>query len=292
MHVTHRIQAIGLTSILVILLMKTVSGEWHWLRGGQLEAAFVVDRGIRLEVLREPGGKNLLREDDSPYRGMKTWVMMPSDIVGIRDMLSEEPAAVLFKDDGEIRMETKEPNPWGLHLEWVARLDPVEGELHLLQRIHNRGSGRLYLGLWTIAAVAPDTVLRIPFDRSPTLGQEHPNQIAVFPYTDLGDARIKTSRKDLQVQIRRGVEAGGIKLGLVQPEGRVQVIRGGSLFEMQSPYESDALYPEGGMNVTVYASGGASENVFGEAEIMGPLQMLEPGETMELPLVVRLGSVD
>lgn len=262
--------------------------DLHWLKNEHLEAAFSVNDGLRLAVLGKPGGENILRKSSEPVRGLKTWVMMPSDIIGIRDMLSEEAAELTSSDDSAIRMTTSAPNNWGLVLEWVATLAASGEELQLIQRVHNHGEDVLYLGLWSIAAFPEGTCLKIPFDRAPSLAKDHPNQIAVFPYTDLGDSRIRNTREELQVDIRKGGETESIKLGIVQPQGRVQAARNGQVMQMRSSYHPDALYPEGGMNATVYAAPANGERLFGEAEVMGPLQLLEPGEAMDLVLSIWL----
>lgn len=248
MLIRHCIAFMGTT----LLGALTMSGDaLHWLKNEHLEAAFSVEEGMRLAVFQKPDGENIFKESDDPCRGLKTWIMMPSDIIGIRDMLSEETAEVTSSDDTTIRMTTLTPNKWGLALEWAATLEASGESVQLIQRVHNRSEDVLHLGLWSIGAFSPGTVLSMPYDRSPSLGKNHPNQVAVFPYTDFGDSRIRNTRENLQVQLWTGDETGSIKLGIVQPQGRVQAIRDGQVFEMQSPCHADALYPEGGMIVTV-----------------------------------------
>jgi hypothetical protein len=267
-----------------------MSVDHHWLRNDHLEAAFSTESGMRLAVLRQPGKANVLREDDGPCRGLKTWVMMPSDVAAFRDMLSEEAADVRSHEGTKLRMESKAPNRWGLVLEWIAGLEDSAPEMQVIQRIHNRGQETLYLGIWSIAAFSEDTRLRIPFARSDSLLADHPNQIAVFPYTNMGDSRIHSTPDFLQVKIRKGSEGQSIKLGLVQSEGRVLALGSDTVMEMSAPYHADALYPEGGMNVSVYASPADPAGIFGEAEVMGPLQLLEPGESVALSLRIRLAE--
>jgi hypothetical protein len=262
----------------------------YWLRNDHLEAAFSAENGMRLGIIRTPGSDNLLKTCDGPCRGLKTWVMMPSDIPALRDMLSEEAADILSHDETEIRMESRQPNRWGLVLEWVARLEDTGSEIQLIQRIHNRGQETHTIGIWSIAAFSQNTRLRIPFVRPASLSLDHPNRISVFTYTNLGDGRILSTPEFLEVNLMRGSQSESIKLGLVQPEGRVQAFRGNQFLEMSAPYEVGALYPEGGANVTVYACPADQADIFGEAEVMGPLQLLEPGKSMELPVRVRVGN--
>jgi hypothetical protein len=216
--------------------------------------------------------------------------MMPSDIAGVRDMLSEEAAEVGSLDRYEIRMHTLKPNRWGLVLEWVARLEDTVPGIRLIQRIHNRGRETHTLGIWSIAAFSQDTRLRIPFRRSASLSLDHPNEVSVFPYTNLGDGRIRSTREFLEVRLLSGSQPQSIKLGMVQPDGRVQALRQNQVLEMSAPYEVGAQYPEGGANVTVYACPADQPEIFGEAEVVGPLQLLAPGESVQLSIRIRVGE--
>jgi hypothetical protein len=262
----------------------------YWLRNHHLEAAFSVENGMRLAIIRTPGSENILRACDGPCRGLKTWVMMPSDIAALRDMLSEEASEVGALDPSEIRMQTFEPNRWGLVLEWVARLEDTGPEIQLTQRIHNHGQETHYLGIWSIAAFSQDTRIRIPFGRPASLSLDHPNRIAVFPYTNIGDGRILSTPEFIEVNLLRGSQSESIKLGMVQSKGRVLALRENQVLEMSAPYEVGTQYPEGGSNVTVFSCPADQADIFGEAEVMGPLQLLEPGASMEFQIRVRLGN--
>lgn len=282
------------TRALVILILPclsclSLSGEAiHWLKNGQLEAGFSWDKGIRLSVLRAPGGVSLLRETDDSLHGLKTWVMAPLELMESRDMLSEEPAALEVVSDHRIRMRTLAPNAWGLVLEWEVELDATEPRLTIIHRIHNTAELHRQVGIWSVAALSPDTQIRVPFVRSKAVPRGYPNNVAVFPFTDLQDGRISSTEQFLQLDIREGREAGPVKLGLVQPEGRVQVRRGEWLLEFTAPYLPDALYPEGGSNVTLYTSPATSPTTMGEVEHMGPLEIVSPDGSIEFPVSIRL----
>ncbi|MGC9449924.1 MAG: hypothetical protein ACP5I4_00635 [Oceanipulchritudo sp.] len=260
----------------------------YWLKNDHLEAGFTWKKGIRLADLRVPGGENLLRETDDPYHGLKTWVMAPSDIIALRDMLSGQPASMEFVSEREIRLKTLNPNEWGLVLEWVVTLEEDRPAITILQRIHNEGEVHRYVGIWSLAAFPADCVFRIPFARSPHVPRDFPNNIAVFPWTDIGDTRISSTREYLQLEIREGQEDGNVKLGLVQPQGRIDVLKQGIVLEFTAPYDPDAEYPEGGSNVTIYASPANRPTTMGEVEHMGPLEVLAPGKAMELPVRMTL----
>ena len=261
----------------------------YWLKNNQLEAGFTWEKGIRLANLRLPGGENLLRETDDPNHGLKTWVMAPSDMVAFRAMLSEQPASMEVVSELEIRLKILQPNEWGLVLEWVVTLDADQPSMTILQRIHNEGDTERFLGIWSLAAFPADCTFRVPFVRSSHIPRDFPNAIAVFPWTDIGDGRISSTREYLQLEIREGEEDGNVKLGLVQPQGRIDVLTQGLLLEFTAPHAADAEYPERGSNVTIYASPANRPDTMGEVENMGPLEVLAPGKSMELPVRIRIG---
>jgi hypothetical protein len=275
-------------SFLVRVAIPAHAGEMHWLKNDYLEAGFTCENGIRLSVLRVPGGGNLLRETDDPYHGLKTWVMAPSDLLATRAMLSEEAAVFEALGDQEIRLKTVQPNEWDLVLEWVVTLEENSPCLTVLQRIHNVGDTRRYLGIWSLGAFPVDSIFQVPFARSKHLPKDFPNNIAVFPWTDIGDTRISSTREYLQLDVREGDEDGNVKLGLVQPDGCIIVRRDDIQLEFTAPYDPLADYPEGGSNVTIYASPANRPTTMGEVEHMGPLELLAPGESIELPVKISL----
>ena len=275
-------------ALLVLAANASAAEETHWLKNDHIEAGFTWKDGIRLSVLRAPGGENLLRESNDPYHGLRTWVMAPTDLEALRGMLSEQPAALEVVDARTIRLRTIELNEWGLRLEWEARIDDTSPELTIRQRIMNEGDTHRYIGVWSIVLFAQGTTFRIPFERSAAVPRGNPNVVAVFPYTNLADARISSTEAQLRLEIREGPETGAVKLGLGEMDGRILVERGGAVLEMTSPYLPDAIYPEGGWNVTVFASPANRPDPAGEAEHMGPLQLLGLKESADLLLTVRL----
>jgi hypothetical protein len=259
-----------------------------WLKNSSLEAGFSAESGIRLEVLRAPSGENLLRESSSPGRGLKTWIMTPSEDLQLRDLLSETPGTVERLSNTELRILASSDNRLGLNLEWLVHLGDREPLLEIVHRVHHNGDTPLHIGIWSLIAVAPETVLRVPFSRSPNLPRNSPNDIAVFPFTNLADTRIHSSPESLTVSIRQGVEDGSLKLGLVQWDGRLLVERGAIVLESSVPYDPAALYPEGGSNITLYASPANRPDTMGEGEHVGPLRILKPGQSIEMRQTLRL----
>lgn len=279
-----------LTGLLIIMSSSVFAedSELHWLKNASLEAGFSVDKGIRLEVLRERGGDNFLRSADAPTRGVKTWIMTPAEDLKLRDLVSECPGMVESGYSDDLILKASCENVLGLELEWRVRLNPEKPVLEIVHVLHHHGNLPLHVAAWGLIAVGPGTVLEVPFSRSPNVPITFPNDIAVFPFTTLPDGRISSDKEALRLDIREGTEDGNIKLGLVQRNGLLLIKRGGRVLESRVAYDPAADYPEGGSNITLYASPADSPSPMGEGEHVGPLRILKPGESLELRQTLRV----
>lgn len=264
------------------------AAEIHWLKNDQIEAGFTWKDGIRLSVLKVPGGAGLLRETDDPYHGLKTWLMFPSEILALRALLSEEPASMEVISTNSIRMLSSGKNDLGLQLEWIVTIHPEKPEIQVLHRIHNLRDIPVQAGIWTIATLASDTTVEIPFSRSSSIPGNFPNDLAVFPFTRLPDTRIRTTEESFFLDIRSGSDSSALKFGLVQREGLLFVDTAGHRIEFKVPYDPAALYPEGGSNTTVFTTPADSKTIMGEAEQLGPLQLIEAEDFIEFPQTIRV----
>lgn len=206
----------------------------------------------------------------------------------VRAMLSEVRGELEVIDRYTVELRTVEETAWGLGLEWRVELARTAPELRIVQRVSNRGTERRYVGIWSLAVFTEGTTLTIPYERTASVPAGYPHAVYVFPWMNLADGRIASDAEGVRLQLRRGPEAGPVKLGLVQKAGRYYAERGGVRWEFTAPYESDALYPEGGANVTVYASPANGVEIMGEGEVMGPLVILDPGQTTTLTQTVRV----
>jgi len=264
----------------------------HWLKTAHLEAGFSTTDGLRLSVLRLPGEANILREHPSPYSGLKTWLMSPHDLPGKRDVLSELPANGEQLDPHTLHFTTGTEESAGLRLEWVAVIDPDEAELTLTQRVHNEGTEAVYAGLWTLLAFDTGITIEIPFDERPYTPGGFPRPVHIFPWSNIGDDRISSDTEAFFLRIEKGDHPQSFKAGMVSHSGKFKVHGFGQVLESTVPYEPTAQYPEGGSNITVYASPGNRDVLMGEGEHMGPLVYLDPGKSMELVQALRMHEAD
>ena len=227
---------------------------------------------------------------DSGTRGIKTWVMAPHDIGGVRDMLSEIPAQLEADGDHSLRLWTEPESRHGLWLEWEVRARPDEPVLEITHRIHNTGAEPFHGGIWILAAYEPRTLIEVPFDPRPHIPGNHPHPVYIWPWSDIGDDRIASNDTGFLLDIRRGPYPASFKAGLVIHHGSFRATHAGQAMKSTVAYDPTAHYPEGGANITVYASPGNSDGAMGEGEHVGPLVWLEPEASMEQHQVIRIGS--
>ena len=272
----------------LLSLCSAASAAEITLQNAVSEARFTYEDGIRLSSFRLAGEPNVLREGPAATRGVKTWIMAPADLVPVRDTLSEAPAQAEPLSPTAVRLWMPEPNASGLRLEWVAVLDAAEAQLTVTHRVHLEAGPPRHLSVWALAAFDTETVITAPFPRSSAFPATYPVPIHFFRWTNLGDPRLRMTREALVVDLQLRVPAANLKFGLVQPQGVLEAHRGATRARFQVDYDPLGTYPEGGGNLTVFASANPNGRGFGEVEHMSPLFLLKPQETAELVQEIRL----
>jgi hypothetical protein len=102
-----------------------------------------------------------------------------------------------------------------------------------------------------------------------------PNQFWVlWPYTDLSDPRWNLGTRFVTLTQKPQTEP--TKLGILHRSGGVGYLNGGTLFIKSFGYHEGQRYPDGGVNYETFTNGDMLE-----MESLGPLQTLEPGQSVE-----------
>ncbi len=102
-------------------------------------------------------------------------------------------------------------------------------------------------------------------------GPQADRSLVLWPYTDLGDPRIRLSRDEVHVDAARNGSA--LKLGAAPSEGRVGYRLGNHHFEKRIDVDPDATYADRGAAVQVFVC-----DEFCELETLGLLEVVPPGE--------------
>jgi hypothetical protein len=145
------------------------------------------------------------------------------------------------------------------------------GRVTVRHTLVNQGLWPVQLAPWALSVMAPGGVGIIPQPTSHHPDNLLPNRtLTLWPYTDMGDPRIRWGKK--YITVRQDVNAGPIKIGLNVDDGWLAYLNRGMLFVKHFDYQPCAIYPDGGCSVEMYTN----ERML-EAETLGPLSVVEPG---------------
>ena len=148
--------------------------------------------------------------------------------------------------------------------------------VRLVHRIINTGSAPQKVAPWALSVMIGGGTAILPL---PVRGKHPeallPNQVlALWPYTDLADPRIKFGTRSILVAQRP--DSNPLKLGLLSVDGWAAYAVGEFLFVKRFPYKPRRTYPDMGVNTELWTNSGILE-----LESLGPLGKLAPGRKAE-----------
>ncbi len=98
-------------------------------------------------------------------------------------------------------------------------------------------------------------------------------QLTIWPYTRIADPRLVLADDIILVAARPDLPA--LKIGYYNPHGWMAYYIDGILFKKSFDVHPGAGYPDGGCNTETYCN-----DQFLELETLGPLALVQPGETV------------
>jgi hypothetical protein len=260
-------------------------GGWHRnlrLTNGSVELIITLEVGPRILRFGFIGERNIFKEFEEELGGNGEGLFKLRG--GHRLWVSPEYDHCYDPDNSPVELEELDPlhvrvwsaeesHGWqrGLEIRLEADKDSVE-VTHLL-----KGTGPVAFPVspWALSVLAAGGTAVIP---QPDLGSHDtdllPNRtVVLWSYTDLFDSRFNWGRPNLTVaQTRNGMPT---KLGLLHTGGWVGYYLDEFLFAKSIAYNPGATYPDRGVNFEMFT------NWFMlELESLGPLQTLEPGQTI------------
>jgi hypothetical protein len=168
-----------------------------------------------------------------------------------------------------------------LQKEIEVRLDGTGTHVSIAHRIRNLGREATELAPWALSVMAGGgrAILPLP-PRAPVAKDKllPEGVFALWSYTDLADPRWKIGTKYIQLR-QENNPAYNFKEqmgGIFNPFGWGAYFRQGHLFVKKAEVHKGSKYPDFGCNFEVY-----TDQFSLELETLGPLQTLEPGQTVE-----------
>lgn len=257
-----------------------------WIRNAQVEAFVTAEERIRVLALRLLGGENLLSSTGAVTDGLRCWVMTPTDDEDERDDLACL-AGRIEPGDGRLRVTTPASAKLGLTLTWNVCVDPDEPAVTIDHVISNPGEAARVLAVWPVIGIAPGARLVLPFSQVGERAQDA-RVLYHYPWSTLQDSRISAGSDHIQLEIRADDAPAHIKFGVFQRSGSGAAVVGNSVLVSHTALEPGGTYPEGGPNLTVYASPAQNGQAVGELENVGALHLLEAGGSVALRQVLAV----
>lgn len=253
----------------------------YWIRNARLEAFVTAQKRIRILVLRRLGRENLLSSTGAVTDGLRCWLMTPADEEHERDDLASCTGLIEPRDD-HLHVETPGSPTLGLTLTWTVSIDAETPTITVDHVVTNRSEAVREIAVWSVIGIGPGARLVLPFSQA---GERASDARALyhFPWSALQDPRISAGADYVQLEIRDDETAAAhIKFGVRQALGSGAALIGDSVLVSHTPLEPDLPYPEGGPNLTVYASPAVNGRAVGELENVGALHLLRPGHSVAL----------
>jgi hypothetical protein len=251
----------------------------------KIELVATLDCGPRIIHLAVPGGPNVFKQyaDQMGKAGEAAWQIRGGHRLWFAP---EDPVATYFPDNGPVQAEELprgirlRPAPEtanGIQKEIDITIDKKRPRVRLRHRILNIGQNPVKLAPWALTVMAPGgtMILGLP-PRGSHPKDLLPNQtITLWPYTDLGDARLKCGTR--AILLRQDTAATKPeKFGILTPEGWAAYAVAGCLFVKRFPCKARKTYPDMGCNAEFFTNADMLE-----VESLGPLVYLKPGRQVE-----------
>ncbi len=248
-----------------------------------LELECLATAGPRIVGLRYKGSANLLADVSenklaTPYGdyrylgGHRLWyapeAMPRSYIPDGEGLLVSELA------DGLVLQGSVEPGT-GIRKGLEIHLDPDEARVTLSHTVRNEGMWEVELAPWAItmfrlggAAILPCRAESV--DLQALLPDRH---LSLWPYTDVGDPRLKLENDFVVVRPRPGLSL--FKIGTFNTRGWTAYWLENVLFRKTYAVQPGSRYPDNGCNAEIYC-----DSHLIELESLSPLHRLAPGDSV------------
>ena len=250
-----------------------------------VEVIVTTDIGPRVIAYRFIGDENILAElgpdvvvstelgDWHPWGGHRLWHAPEAKPRSYSPDNNPIEAEVVGGDS--IRLTQPVEPSTSIQKEMLVQLDPVDSRVTILHKLMNLGHSEVKLSPWALTIMNGGGMTIFPNEpfipHTEKLLPARP--MTLWHYTDLSDPRWTFGKKFVRLQSDPNLEHPQ-KIGVANKQGWGAYLRGKTLFVKRFPYVEDADYPDHGCNFETYTAGS-----FIEVESLGPLVLLEPGQS-------------
>ncbi len=254
------------------------------LANNRIEVIATADVGPRIIHLSVPGGENILGvmpeqagltggDEWRIYGGHRLWHAPEAKP---RSYYPDNAPVDVQIDGRTLRLIPPLETTTGIQKEIALTLIGDEPHLEVRHVLENRGLWPVELAPWALTVLGLGGLAILPQSQWVPPDGLLPNRVLVlWPYTDLRDPRVVWGTG--YVLLRQDPDtAQPFKVGLNATAGWAAYYRQNLLFVKCFDYDPDAFYPDNGCSVESYTN-----DRFLELETLGPLELLEPGDSVE-----------
>ncbi len=256
------------------------------LSNGDVELAVSTGMGPRVLRYGFVGGANFFKEMSASeerrltgdqgwrvYGGHRIWVGPESPSYTYTPD-NDPPAITRGKDS--IRA-TSPVDAAGIEKEIEARLAPSGSRATIIHRLTNRSVWPLRYAAWTLSMMAPGGAAIAPFPERGTHPEDLPpsNPLVMWAFTNWTDPRWSLLEKYLVLR-QDPARPSPEKAGLFRPLTAAAYALGDDVFVKTCQAEPGREYPDMGSSLELFAN-----DMFLEIETLGPIEAVEPGQTVE-----------
>lgn len=255
------------------------------LSNGQIELVATLDVGPRVIRFGFVNGPNVMKEftDQMGGSGEAEWMIRGGHRLWHAPeakprtyALDNSPVPHEVLGDYGVRLMQAPEQANGIQKEMEITMAAEENLVTLSHRLTNTGPWEIVLAPWalTVMDAGGIAIVPLPPKRSHTevLVPEFP--LVIWPYLDFADSRLHLGSRYITLAQDRA--KGPTKYGMASSLGWAGYLVHGTLFVKYFDFDPCAEYPDFGCNFETFTN----EEML-EVESLGPLTLLQPGETLE-----------
>ena len=259
-------------------------GECLFVEGESWKLGITLSMGPRILYFAQTGRENVFYEQPEEtdylcssegwrvYGGTRLW-LAPE---GAHALYAPETAPVFYEWRGETLIVTQAEDA-SLHVVKQMEIAPTEekNSVNIRYRITNTGGETLVGAPWAVSAMRAGGVLTAPFAGAAGEPVAKPERfLSLWNSTSLGDDRLRFTKTGVEIAQKKSDDY--FKIGLFCAAGTAQYALEDQTFTKTFPVAMGAAYPDGGVNLEVFAC-----RQMLEFETLAPLGVILPGETAE-----------
>lgn len=255
------------------------------LSNDHIELIATLDVGPRIIRFGAPGGLNVMKEyaDQLGKSGEETWQIRgghrfwhaPEEKPRTY-ALDNSPVQITEVDEFSVRLTPAEETANGIQKEIEITITADDNRVLIRHRMTNTGPWAIELAPWALSVMAPGGTCIVPLpEKRPHTEVLTPDfPLVLWPYTDLRDSRLQLGTR--YICLSQDVTKGPTKYGMTNVLGWAGYLLQDNLFVKYFDYDPLAPYPDYNCNFETFTN----EDML-EVESLGPMVLLEPGETIE-----------